>query len=148
MLLWHSRNSYRRNYRPDRQATSAATHVWVDSIVTPPDFSSGLTTPFETFTSSDYNSFTVSDGQITDALYVAGTFNNFSLNLNAANWNALEILLDIPFPRIGNTDGLAGVTFTPELAPVPETSTWAMLFVGFAGLAFAGYRAKAKLSAA
>jgi hypothetical protein len=36
---------------------------------------------------------------------------------------------------------LAGVTFTPELVPVPETSTWAMLLVGFAG-----YRAKAKTS--
>ena len=131
-------------------ATSAATDVWVDSIVTPIPLPPGLvlTTPFDTISSSSPNSFTVSGGQITDALYVAGTFNNFSLNLNAANWNALEILLDIPFPRIGNTDGLAGVTFTPELAPVPETSTWAMLLVGFAGLAFAGYRAKAKLSAA
>jgi hypothetical protein len=129
-------------------ATSAATHVWVDSIVTsvplPPDLV--LTTPIEAFTSSDFNSFTVSGGQITDAFFLAVTLNTFSLDLNAGGWNTLQILVDFPFPTIGNTDALTGITFTPELTPVPETSTWAMLLVGFAGLAFAGYRAKAKTS--
>jgi hypothetical protein len=54
-------------------ATSAATHVWINSIVGPLDFSPGLTTPFETFTSSDYNSFTVSGGKITEAFCIAGS---------------------------------------------------------------------------
>jgi hypothetical protein len=29
---------------------------------------------------------------------------------------------------------------------VPEPSTWAMMLVGFAGLSFAGYRARTKLA--
>jgi PEP-CTERM motif len=29
---------------------------------------------------------------------------------------------------------------------IPEPSTWAMMLLGFAGLGFAGYRAKAKLA--
>ena len=130
-------------------ATSAATHVWINSIVGPLDFSPGLTTPFETFTSSDDNSFTVSGGKITEAFYIAGNLGEAGflfdlITLSVEPQNSLQGL-DPPW-TIGNTDGLAGVTFTPELAPVPETSTWAMLLVGFAGLAFAGYRAKAKTS--
>jgi hypothetical protein len=123
-------------------ATSAATHVWIDSA----PFALGLTTPFEVFAGADTNSFTVLGGQITDALYVSGGPITPSLDLNAATWNTLASPEGPPFLIVGNTDGLAGVTFTPELAPVPETSTWAMLLVGFAGLAFAGYRAKAKTS--
>jgi hypothetical protein len=34
----------------------------------------------------------------------------------------------------------ATLTGTVELASVPESSTWAMMLVGFAGLALAGYR--------
>ena len=37
-----------------------------------------------------------------------------------------------------NYVGLVGLTL-----PVPESSTWAMMLIGFAGLGFAGYR-KAK----
>jgi hypothetical protein len=120
--------------------TSAATHVWIDSA--PSNLQ--LPTPFDTVLWSSPNSFTVTDGQITDALYLAvkDGEGGFYFNLNDSNWSYL-VNPDNNLV-VGNTDGLAGIT----LAPVPETSTWAMLLVGFAGLAFAGYRAKAKLSAA
>jgi Protein of unknown function (DUF642) len=37
--------------------------------------------------------------------------------------------------------GLDDVTVSPDVSPaVPETSTWAMMLAGFAGLGFAGYR--------
>jgi hypothetical protein len=38
-------------------------------------------------------------------------------------------------------DGGPGwVLYSPAETPVPESSTWAMMLVGFAGLGFAGYR--------
>jgi hypothetical protein len=37
-------------------------------------------------------------------------------------------------------------TFTPEIAAVPEPSTWAMMFLGFAGIGFMAYRRKSKLA--
>jgi hypothetical protein len=45
-------------------------------------------------------------------------------------------------------DGVQGVeAFEFDPAAIPETSTWAMMTLGFAGLGFAGYR-KAKTSRA
>jgi hypothetical protein len=35
-------------------------------------------------------------------------------------------------------------TFTPQIAAVPEPSTWAMLLLGFAGIGFMAYRRKRK----
>ena len=52
---------------------------------------------------------------------------------------AIPLLFNLP----SNVDGLqlafqgSALSIT---APVPEPSTWAMLLIGFAGLAFAGYR--------
>jgi hypothetical protein len=43
-----------------------------------------------------------------------------------------------------DANGNANLTFASD--SIPEASTWAMLLVGFAGLGFAGYRAKAKLA--
>ncbi len=39
------------------------------------------------------------------------------------------------------TGAAAIVTISSGASPVPEISTWAMMLLGFAGLAFAGYRA-------
>jgi hypothetical protein len=39
-------------------------------------------------------------------------------------------------------------TFTASTGAVPETSTWAMMLIGFAGLGFAGYRQRQKLAGA
>ena len=34
--------------------------------------------------------------------------------------------------------------FEPAPPPVPESSTWVMMLIGFAGLAFAGYTRRTK----
>jgi hypothetical protein len=39
-------------------------------------------------------------------------------------------------------DGVVTYTFTPSVVPVPESSTWAMMLVGFAGLGYAAFRRK------
>ena len=40
---------------------------------------------------------------------------------------------------INDAGQAVGYTEAPRLPPVPESSTWAMMLVGFAGLGFAGY---------
>ena len=40
---------------------------------------------------------------------------------------------------INDAGQVVGLTRAPRLPPVPESSTWAMMLFGFAGLAFAGY---------
>jgi hypothetical protein len=37
---------------------------------------------------------------------------------------------------------------TVTVGSVPETSTWAMMVIGFAGLGYAGYRASRRAAAA
>jgi PEP-CTERM motif len=45
--------------------------------------------------------------------------------------------------------GIANVTVTvSSTSPVPEPSTWAMMLIGFAGMGFAGYRARKRALAA
>jgi hypothetical protein len=45
-------------------------------------------------------------------------------------------------PQTPNTDYVAASGFVyPTSAAVPEPSTWAMMLVGFAGLAWIGHRA-------
>jgi hypothetical protein len=46
------------------------------------------------------------------------------------------------------TGAAAIVTISSGASPVPETSTWAMMLLGFVGLAFAGYRASRRGAAA
>jgi hypothetical protein len=48
--------------------------------------------------------------------------------------------LDSVGPDIDLTFGNAGVFVIGGIAAAPETSTWAMMLIGFAGLGFAGYR--------
>ena len=44
-----------------------------------------------------------------------------------------------------NSVGTGGCFSPPGGSPIPESSTWAMMLVGFAGLGFAGYRQRRKL---
>ncbi|MGC1559082.1 MAG: PEP-CTERM sorting domain-containing protein, partial [Bradyrhizobium sp.] len=37
------------------------------------------------------------------------------------------------------------VVLTPTVVSVPESSTWAMMLLGFAGLGFVGYRTKSRV---
>jgi hypothetical protein len=48
----------------------------------------------------------------------------------------------------GNSDQQTLACCTSETPTVPETSTWAMLIVGFAGLGAAGWRARSRGAAA
>jgi hypothetical protein len=43
---------------------------------------------------------------------------------------------------------LPTIQVTSDIGGIPEPSTWAMMLVGFAGLAFAGYRARRSAAAA
>ena len=38
--------------------------------------------------------------------------------------------------------GIAEIWFASDPGMIPEPSTWAMMLLGFAGLGFAGYRAR------
>jgi hypothetical protein len=80
----------------------------------------------------------------------SGTSNHFSANIelmitglttsnfvvNTAGFFAAADIL-APLPR-GQTGEVGGNTST--LVSTPEPSTWAMMIIGFAGLAYAGYR--------
>ena len=44
----------------------------------------------------------------------------------------------------GDGFGFTYALVDPPLSDVPEPSTWAMMLIGFAGLAFAGYRARVR----
>jgi hypothetical protein len=46
----------------------------------------------------------------------------------------------------GILGGTVTYTFTPAVPTVPEPSTWAMMLIGFAGLGYAAFRRKARLS--
>jgi probable HAF family extracellular repeat protein len=56
---------------------------------------------------------------------------------------AMESVAD-SINNVGQVVGYSGTPIEPPPPPppipVPETSTWAMMLLGFAGLAFAGYR--------
>jgi hypothetical protein len=45
---------------------------------------------------------------------------------------------------MSNTAAGAMITFVSDPGAVPESSTWAMMLIGFGGLGFAGYRASRK----
>jgi hypothetical protein len=94
------------------------------------------TTPFN-FTSIGTNSIGII-GSDNDAL------NSFSFN-TSANGDSLSLGLtsfSISGPGLneGNEVTLVSTTFT---SAIPETSTWAMMILGFFGLGFMAYRKKA-----
>jgi hypothetical protein len=74
-------------------------------------------------------------------------------------WNAAAlgtyVLLENPADGGGISDIIklyndangANVLFSSDPSLIPETSTWAMMLLGFAGLGFAGYRARKQTAA-
>lgn len=82
-----------------------------------------------------------------------GTFTGFT-NLNTAwvleSLNVTGTGLDsLEFRAIGTSDSYGGSLDAISLtAAVPETSTWAMLLIGFAGVGFVAYRRTKKNAAA
>ena len=48
----------------------------------------------------------------------------------------------VSFTGAADEIGFSAVTLGSAAPVIPEPSTWAMMVVGFAGLGFAGYRAK------
>ena len=58
--------------------------------------------------------------------------------------NPTAFITDLTFEGTGNFTG----TMTPITATIPEPSTWAMIGLGFAGVAFAGYRARKSIAIA
>jgi hypothetical protein len=48
---------------------------------------------------------------------------------------------------LGDLNGIGAGRGTLTFTAVPEPSTWAMMLLGFAGLAFAGYRASRRTTA-
>jgi hypothetical protein len=96
--------------------------------------------------------FDVSGGVIVAAhnVWFIGPANNgwrdyIELNYGPNSENVLSTT-DGSGPNIAvtsNIGGFAGVTYS-LVAAVPEPSTWAMLFLGLAGLGFMAYRRKSK----
>ncbi len=80
-----------------------------------------------------YGSFTLL-GSLNGVDGVTQTFDTGAWNyLGVTGWN------------VDGNHPLADVAIATEVVSVPETSTWAMMMLGFAGLGFAGYRkARAK----
>ena len=81
------------------------------------------------------------------ALYLLSeTAGSAHAQTNATEWSGGSVInLDcLPFSTYCAANGIndagqvVGESFTP--APIPEPSTWAMMLLGFAGLAFGGYR--------
>jgi hypothetical protein len=53
-----------------------------------------------------------------------------------------QIASDLANPNATINDYLLAVEFAPQVAPVPEPSTWAMMILGFFGVGFMAYRRK------
>jgi PEP-CTERM motif len=129
--------------------TSSPTDVIVDSVTSSYVIgtNSPITFPFSTiaFVESGHDTFTVTNGQITDANYFAnrpnippGTYPN-----GAGGGIVLEMLTQGPafLFQLEENSGIvaSGALFT---AAVPEPATWAMLIMGFMGMGFMAYRRK------
>ena len=126
-------------------ATSAASDIVIDSApagwVLP-------AIPFSVFSHAgdwsggyiDENSFTVSNGVLTDANFqIYGGYFDLNYDNTYNEFGDLRVITGVvppTGPYIQNTDGFGGVTYTA----VPEPSTWAMMGLGFASLGLAGYR--------
>jgi hypothetical protein len=82
------------------------------------------------------------------ALTVNGTpaWDTFSANwFSGSNTSVVLKIIDANAVSVGNDFGLDNITLSDPA--VPESSTWGMMLTGFAGLAFAGYRAKRRTAA-
>lgn len=124
-------------------ATSSATEILITSV--PAGIAGGL--PATSFSAFDYaaslgqfityNSFTLSGGVVTDAVFqIYG--GHFDLNLQPGGGDPFynELVSFDESSIVQNTDGFAGVTFSS----VPEPVSMALLGVGVLGLAAARRR--------
>lgn len=66
------------------------------------------------------------------------TFQQLGYTTSSATPNSNYFFTDLP------NSGAGSVTVTPITGSTPEPATWAMMFVGFAGLGFLGYRRSIK----
>jgi PEP-CTERM motif len=99
-----------------------------------------------------FSSLTGSGGA--ETFFTANKNKPLSLGTVAAGAQSIELLYGLTF-NIGTAAAPAdGFGFTyaladpPLSAAVPEPSTWVMMALGFAGLAFAGYRARVRPASA
>ncbi|WP_424964570.1 VPLPA-CTERM sorting domain-containing protein [Dinoroseobacter sp. S375] len=111
-------------------ATGAATSLILTSV---PAATGGQTNPNTSdvvqWTAIDVNSFTVTNGQITDFMFsavleAAPVFEFFCLGDPACAPVGAETLYGtaffaVPFTFVGTDGGFAGVTFTPTAIPLP-----------------------------
>jgi hypothetical protein len=114
-------------------STSAASAVIIDTSSSPVPFS----LPFNTIGDALINTFTVTNGQITDLMYDAVSFAPMmgyflQLNINERN-NALSND-ETGGEFIANMQGLSGITFVALATPTPEPSAIALLGTALAGL--------------
>lgn len=82
------------------------------------------------------------DGLLFVPLGTLDPANGVTQTFNTGAWNYLKV-------TAVNFDGnhpLADIVVSEEVVSTPEPSTWAMMLVGFAGLAFAGYRRAKKFA--
>jgi hypothetical protein len=101
-----------------------------------------------TWASQFVNTFTVVGGVVTSGDFHAdnttsvSTLDRLFLNSGPCTSGATCSYLSLGSNNTLNVwHGVAGTTFTPT---IPESSTWAMMVLGFAGLGYAGYRSSRK----
>jgi hypothetical protein len=115
-------------------ATSSATAV---ELLSYPDV--GLPTPpVIGFPPFSQNSLTLVNGDVTGGVFQwinAGVF--LDINVSSAVNGVNELFNTNNGEFVRNLDGLSGVSFS---VATPEPSTWALMLVGFVGLAVARYR--------
>jgi len=91
--------------------------------------------------------------QLVDAIFGRGSGNSFAALCSACTVSEQQAAIDAvaaypgsPFQFTGTyTIGADSGSGTFNIAAVPESSTWAMMLLGFAGLGFMGYRRKSNL---
>jgi|SRR5271166_4741114 len=108
-------------------AISAASAVYIDSSSSIVPFSLPFNTIGSAFLNS--NSFTVTNGEITDVKYFAHS-STYLISLNDLNGAINSFLTVTPPQTIANDEGLAGLILTPD----PEPSAIVLLGTAVAAL--------------
>ena len=108
-------------------ATSSANAVYIDSSSSTAPFS----LPFNTIEDAFSNTFTVTNGQITDLKYFAESITiGYLISLNDQNREINALIVMSPPGTIANAGGPAGLVLTPA----PEPSAALLLLTALAGL--------------
>ena len=95
-------------------------------------------------TPDTYNLITLSNGDTISGSTILGMTGTASGDNAGTRW----WLIQDTTPFDGWTASASGIAFEFDLNGVPEPSTWAMMGLGFAALAYAGFRRSTKTSAA